>query len=166
MSLPGEKFSTGAVSPGGQYLAVSCETPYTIALYDLKSDVVRFLTNHTELVKGMCFSWDGKLLASASVDRFVRVWDTATGKLLGELLGHVEEASDVAFSPDSKTLVSIGTSQSIKFWHLPTFREVLSLDMPEMGEKVAFSPRNDRLVFTSRHNTARVFSFSPHDAGQ
>ena len=164
LALPGEKYSTGAVSPGGRRVALSAETAYDITLFDLESGTSRLLTNHTELVKGLCFSRDGRYLASASVDRFVRVWDATTGRLLGELLGHLEEASDVAFSPDGRTLASIGISQSVKFWHLPTFREVLSLDIPDAGEKIAFSPRNDGLVFTSLHHTARVVSFGAEGA--
>ena len=47
------------------------------------------------------------MLASASGDKTVRLWDVATHKPLGEpLSGHTALVESVAFSPDGKTLAS------------------------------------------------------------
>src|SRR5262249_48600280 len=50
-------------------------------------------------VTRLAFAPDGQRLAGASVDNRVRVWDTASGRTLFEVLGQV-----VAFSPDGQRL--------------------------------------------------------------
>jgi WD40 repeat protein len=60
----------------------------------------------TPLVDGVAFTPDGRLLASASDDRTVRVWNAASGQQLRALQGHTGGVTSVAFSPDSKRLAS------------------------------------------------------------
>jgi WD40 repeat protein len=48
----------------------------------------------------VAFSPDGKLVASASHDKTVRLWDSATGAARGTLKGHSNRVNAVAFSPD------------------------------------------------------------------
>ena len=48
------------------------------------------LKGHTSVVKGVAFSPDGKRLASASVDKTVKLWDAATGQELLTLKGHTD----------------------------------------------------------------------------
>jgi WD40 repeat protein len=52
---------------------------------------------HWEQVNGVCFSPDGELLATASYDHTVRLWDAATGRLVRTLTGHQDKVNDVTF---------------------------------------------------------------------
>ena len=65
----------------------------------------------------MAFSPDGKIIASASYDNTVRLWDLKTQKPLGEpLTGHSSYVRSVAFSPDGKTLASGSSDNTVRLW--------------------------------------------------
>ena len=145
-----------ALSPQGDYLAFTVTSPYTIWLHHLASGRLITLTNHTEEVKGLAFSPDGRTLASAGVDRVIRLWNTSDGSLKGELVRYFEEASDVSFSPDGRLLASIGASQSVNLWHVHTLREVMSVTAPDAGEYVTFSPSGDAVAYTTDANSVRI----------
>jgi hypothetical protein len=64
---------------------------------------------------------DGKLLASGSDDKTVRLWDVDTGKPHGEpLKGHTNWVLDVAFSPDGNLLASASTDRTVRLWDVDT----------------------------------------------
>jgi WD40 repeat protein len=64
----------------------------------------------------VAFSPDGKRLASASVDRTVKVWDAATGQESLTLKGHTDYVMSVAFSPDGQRLASTSFDKTVKVW--------------------------------------------------
>jgi WD40 repeat protein len=64
------------------------------------------LKGHDGAVQAVAFSPDGTLLASASADHTIMIWDTATGKEVKTLAGHQDVVEALAFSADGKTLAS------------------------------------------------------------
>ena len=62
------------------------------------------LEGHRDRVRALAFSTDGELLATASRDKDVRVWDVATGE--GHPLHHTQAVHDVAFSADGRWLLT------------------------------------------------------------
>ena len=62
------------------------------------------LEGHSDLVSAVVFSPDGQLVASASYDSTVRVWEIATGQCLTVLEDQPSPIFQIAFSPDGRTL--------------------------------------------------------------
>jgi WD40 repeat protein len=69
------------------------------------SSVLQTLEGHSDSVNAVAFSHDGQLLASASDDRTVRLWNPATGKQLQELELNIV-ISELCFSMDSACLMT------------------------------------------------------------
>ncbi|MGB4739681.1 MAG: c-type cytochrome domain-containing protein [Fuerstiella sp.] len=79
-----------------------------------------FKDAHSDTVYGIDFSADGKLIASASADKFVKVFNVATGDFVRAYEGHTHHVMDVSWKGDGTTLASAGADNAIKVWNAET----------------------------------------------
>jgi eukaryotic-like serine/threonine-protein kinase len=87
------------------------------------------------------FAPGGGLLATGAVDRSIRFWDLASGKLKGLLVDHQDRVTGLAFTPDGKTLASVSWDRSVRLWNVAAAQEVAVLEgHTAKVQAVAFSP--------------------------
>ena len=60
------------------------------------------MPGHTEEVRSVSFSPDGKYVVSGSDDKSVKIWSTESGEVVRTLNGHTNNVYSVSFSPDGK----------------------------------------------------------------
>jgi len=89
----------------------------------LTGEVQNMLKGHTNSVRSVSFSPDGRRIVSGSDDNSVRVWDSLTGEVQNVLEGHMNSVWSVAFSPDGRRIVSGSEDNSVRVWDSST-REV------------------------------------------
>jgi WD40 repeat protein len=123
------------------------------------------LTGHSSVVRRAAFSPDGNLLASASWDNVIRLWDTSNPdnpQPVGQLLrGHTGFVTSVAFSPDGKTLASSSADNTVRLWDLTTpgdIKELTALSTGGRGVYLrAFSADGRTLAAPSDDRTVRLW---------
>lgn len=76
--------------------------------------------SHPETVFAVRFSPDGKHLASAAGDRFIKLWNTESGEMIRRLAGHTGHVLAVSWKADGKLLVSSGADNNLKLWDVET----------------------------------------------
>ena len=82
----------------------------------LSSDIQQIESKHQGDITFMAFSPDHQVLATASEDKTVKLWDVKTGTLITAITEHGAKMTSVAFAPDGKMLVTSGMDGKIRVW--------------------------------------------------
>jgi WD40 repeat protein/serine/threonine protein kinase len=108
-------------------------------------------------VRCVAQSPDGKTVATGSTDQTARLWDAATGALMGAPLAHQAAVRALAFSPDGKTLLT-AAGDAACLWDAATGRpRGARLQHATAVREVKFSPDGKTVLTVSNDFTARLW---------
>ena len=119
------------------------------------------LVEHTGGVESVCFSPDGKRIASGSYDCTVIVWNAETGTILTTHDVHRGWVLGVAFSPDGLKLASASSDHTILVWRIDNAELLLNINAHRgWVQSIAWSPDGQQLVSVSDDKTIKFWDAS------
>jgi WD40 repeat protein len=127
-----------------------------------------FTNVHSDAVFGLDYSADGKYLASSAADKFVKVLDLDSGKVVKTFEGHTHHVLGVSWKRDGRTLASAGADNVIKVWDFVTGerkktiegfgKEVTSISFIGITDQTLASSGDDQ-IRTVSDNGEKIRSF-------
>ncbi len=150
-----------AYSPDSTILAVASSTGTW--LYDTNNgNELALLTKNREGTDSVGFSPDGKTLATACGNRFVRVWNVETRKLMHTFFGLLSGDREIIgahFSPDGNTLAS-WSDDSMRIWDIEksVFNQDINIHLERQSDITFHS--NGIAIVNGYYKTIRYQDFN------
>lgn len=152
-----------AFSRDGQWLAAAGGLPARsgeVLIWNLpRRELVRSIHGHADCIYAVAFSPDGTSVATASYDKLLKLWDTATGKPIRTFQDHIDAVYALAFTPDGKRLISGAADRTIKIWDVATARRLYTLSEPQDAiNTLALDPSGRLLAAAGLDKSIRIWS--------
>lgn len=120
--------------------------------------LLRTLEGHSDWVRGVALSGEGRLAVSASDDNTLKVWEVESGRLLRTLVGHSDVVNGVAVSGDGRRAVSASADQTLKVWDVGSGKLLRTLvGHSNVVRGVAITADARRAVSASDDRTVKVW---------
>ncbi|KAJ5533190.1 hypothetical protein N7494_009742 [Penicillium frequentans] len=122
------------------------------------SACLQTLEAHTRPVTSVVLSHDSKLLASASNDHNVKIWNTDNGQCLHILDGHSGPVNSLTLSRDSKLLASASDDETINVWNTSTWQCLQTLKGHRRSVLlIVFTHDSNMLASASSDSTIKIW---------
>jgi WD40 repeat protein len=156
-----------AFSPDGQWLATGgwTEGPndarvriWNVGTYTMENELV----GHEHRITSLSYSADSTVLASASKNGTIRLWDVKLGVAL-HVLRTGTYVYCIAFSPTAPLLVSGGTDNCLRIWDSKRGRLIKKVPEPTRIMAAAFSPDGKSLAFAGGHGQLVILDMETNE---
>lgn len=117
------------------------------------------LKGHTALIYHLAFSPDGKMLATASFDNTIKLWEWPSGKEVRTLTGHTGPVYCVAFHPNGTTLASGSLDKTIRLWNIADGKLIREIKgHTDIVDSIAFNKDGKLLASGSSDKSVRLWN--------
>lgn len=119
------------------------------------------LKGHDDPIYSIAVAPGGRLVATGSFDRTIRLWDLTTGKearSLGGKNGHQNQVLSVTFSPAGDVLASGGSDNVVKLWDLPSAKPAVTFAHPAAATRGAVAPDGKAAVIAYADGAIKLWS--------
>jgi WD40 repeat protein len=152
-SYSSEKGKSCSYSPDGNQIANASDK--AIQLWDVPNR--RQVGTLKGYFRACAYSPDGRRLVSASSDKTLKVWDTATLAEIVTLSGHSKEVAACAFSPDGRRVVSASLDRTLRVWDAETGAEIFVLQGHTDAIKSCAYSADGRRIASSSYDTWKIW---------
>ncbi len=114
---------------------------------------------HSASVKAVAISPDGKILATGSRDKSVKLWDQQSGLEIRSIVGHTHTINGIAFSPNGLYIATSSADGTACVWEVLTGKEIFT--SPKNSKyitDVAFNPDGKSFVYGGYPDSASVYA--------
>jgi len=129
-----------ALSYWGNIIAVGLLHGDIIIIDAVTGGQTAVLSGHTDIVRSLTFSSDGKSLVSGSEDKTVKLWDVQTGGVVKTFSGHTSVIWSVSISADCTKIASGSSDNTINLWDIQTGWSYCVIQQQAWVCHVCFSP--------------------------
>ncbi|KAJ4490107.1 WD40-repeat-containing domain protein [Lentinula aciculospora] len=156
-------------SADGRWLATGCNR--TAQIYDVKTGYKTCVLVDDSVgksgdlyIRSVCFSPDGKYLATGAEDKQIRIWDIQRKKIRNIFDGHQQEIYSLDFSADGRLIVSGSGDKTARIWDMMDgTSKVLTINDPDSLNNdagvtsVAISPNGHFVAAGSLDTVVRIW---------
>jgi len=121
------------VLPTGVFAVGSFGVSDPVVLDSTTHKVLHALKGHKDSVCCCAFSRDGRLLATASLDKTVKLFQVESGSEMRTLTGHTNSVYGVMFTADGKHIISVSWDETARVWDVASGTLLHKLALPGEG---------------------------------
>ncbi|KAI9832066.1 MAG: general transcription repressor [Phylliscum demangeonii] len=111
-------------------------------------------------IRSVCFSPDGRYLATGAEDKLIRVWDIASRSIKHTFAGHEQDIYSLDYSRTGRHIASGSGDRTVRLWDVDAGQNVLTFSIEDGVTTVAISPDGRYVAAGSLDKSVRVWDAS------
>ncbi|KZF21277.1 WD40 repeat-like protein [Xylona heveae TC161] len=149
-------------SHDGKYVATGCNR--SAQIFDVTTGK---LVSHLQddsvdkdgdlYIRSVCFSPDGRYLATGAEDRQIRVWDIQNRTIKHTFTGHEQDIYSLDFARNGRLIASGSGDRTVRLWDLDAGHQLMVLSIEDGVTTVAISPDARYVAAGSLDKSVRVW---------